>query len=143
MESLYQLLYVCLYLYLGCFTHIVYSILFFYQKRLRFIKTVLFFFLIACLWIYLSNAYDITFRYIYLLVYLLGLALSYKLLEAYLQKLNTLYLQFLTIVKYKVYYILKLLLIPPLYYYIRCRIYTKHYYRKHPWLKPLSSKRLF
>lgn len=143
MESLYQLLYVCLYLYLGCFTHITYSILLFYQKRFRFIKTVIFFFLIACLWIFLSNTYDIAFRYIYLPVYLLGLAFSYKLLEAYLQRLNALYLKYLTIAKYKAYYILKLLFIPPIYYYIRCRIYTKRYYRKHPWLKPLDSKRLF
>lgn len=143
MESLYQLLYLCLYLYLGIFTHLVYSILFFYQKRLIFIKTILFFFFIAYLWIRITNTYDIVFNYLYPISYILGFILSENLFKENLKKLNTKYLQFLNSAKWLLFYYLRRIAVPPIYDYIRCRIYTKYYFHKHPWLKPLGIKRLF
>ncbi len=143
MESLYQLLYLCLYLYLGVFTHIAYNIIFFYQKRFVFIKTLVFFFFIAYLWILLTNNYNINFNPMYLFTYILGYVLSNFLFDEYIKKLNTIYLQFLNQAKWKLIYYLKLIAVPPIYYHIRCQIYTKIYFHKHPWLKPLSIKRLF
>jgi len=143
MESLYQLLHLLLYTYLGFFTHIAYSIIFFYQKRLITIKAILFFFGIAYLWIDISNSFSIKFNFIYFITFTIGYLLSFKLFDQYLKDLNKLYKKYLKLFIYKLIYYIKIIAIPPLFYHIKCYIYTKIYYHKHPWLKPLSIKRLF
>lgn len=143
MESLYQLLYLILYTYLGFFTHIAYSIIFFYQKRLITIKAILFFFGIAYLWIDISNSFSIEFNFIYFIVYSLGYLLSFKLFDNYLNYLNKIYKKYLKTILGRLFYYVKLIAIPPIFYHLKCYIYTKIYYNKHPWLKPLSIKRLF
>lgn len=143
MESLYQLLYLFLYTYLGFFTHIAYSIIFFYQKRLITIKAILFFFGIAYLWIDISNSFSIKFNFIYFIVYSLGYLLSFKLFDNYLNNLNMIYKKYIKTILGRLFYYLKLIAIPPVFYHLKCYIYTKIYYHKHPWLKPLSIRRLF
>jgi|GEM_PF-1777099 len=143
MESLHQLLHLLLYTYLGFFTHIAYNIIFYYQKRFITIKAIIFFLGIAYLWIDISNDFNIEFNYIFFIFYLLGFLLSHKLFEEYLNSLNIVYKRYLKLIIKRTLYYLKLIAIPPIYYHIKCFIYTKAYYHKHPWLKPLSIKRLF
>ena len=46
MKSLYELIYLLLYFYLGMFTFISYTLLFYHQKRFLFIKNIIYFILI-------------------------------------------------------------------------------------------------
>ncbi len=143
MESLKQLIYLSLYLYFGIFTHLTYTTIFYYQKRFRLLKTLGYFFGIAVLWIHISNRYSIPFYPIYPFLYVFGYYLSFRFFQTYLIKIHTQYLKFFHKAKWKLLYWLKLLCIPPFIYTIRCFIYQKLYYHKHPWLKPLTLKRLF
>lgn len=143
MESLKQLLYLCLYFYLGFITYICYSIIFYYQKKFIFIKIVIYFLLIAYIWIHISNKYLIDFNYFFVISYIIGFLISECLFEKYLNKLNKKYIKVLVILKDLGIYLFKIAMIPPVYNKIKCYIFKKIYYHKYPWLKPLDLKRLF
>lgn len=143
MNSINQLIHIFIFLYLGFFTHIAYSILMFYQKRFRLIKAVTLFILISIIIIKTTYKHSILLNPILLTIYVIGITLSFNLFERYLIKLNTKYKLFLVFTEYWLKYLFKLISIPPIYYYVKCKFYTLNYYRKHKWLKPRGIKRLF
>lgn len=143
MESLKQLLYLLLYFYLGFIAYICYNIIFYYQKRFLIIKAIVFFIIIACIWIHLSNKYEIDFNYFFIISFVLGLFLSQKIFEKYLNKLNEKYIKALVVLKDRCIYLIKIAITPTIYYKFKCYIFKKIYYHKYPWLKPLDLRRLF
>lgn len=143
MESLLQLLYLLLYMYLGVFTQILYDILMGYQKKFLTIKALLIFIFVGYLWIAITNMYEISFRFIYFFFYILGYILSHYIFHSYIYDLLILYKPYLFRMKDFSLYLLHLILAPPIFQYIKCKLYTKRYYHKHPWLKPIGIKRLF
>ncbi len=143
MDSLLQLFYISLYLYLGFFTHIAYTIVFFYQKRFIFLKILFFFSFIAYIWIKITNKYNVSFHFILGIIYGIGIILSYLLFEKKLNKLNSKYIIYLHKMKDRIWYLIKIGITPSFFYTIHCYIYKKIYYRKHPWLKPIGIKKLF
>lgn len=143
MQSLQQLLYLALYFYLGSFTHITYDTIFFYQKKLLLIKHIIFFSFIAFLWISIANKFSIQMIYIYYIIFIVGYTISYKIFHSYITETNTIYKAYIDKFKIFLFYYIKLLLMPPLYNYIKCKIYMKSYYHKYPYLKPIGIKRLF
>lgn len=143
MISINQLLHIIIFLYLGFFTHIAYSTLMFYQKRIRLLKAIVIFILISIIIIKITYKYSISINPILSIIYVVGIILSFNLFENYLYILNTKYYSYLTIFISKLKYTVKLISIPPIYYYVKCKFYTLNYYRKHKWLKPIGIKRLF
>ena len=143
MNSINQLIHIFIFLYLGFFTHIAYSILMFYQKRFKLIKAITLFIFISLIIVKAIYKHSITLNPILLTIYILGIILSFNLFEKYLTSLNTKYKLFLVLAIYWIKYIIKLISIPPIYYYVKCKFYTLNYYHKHKWLKPIGIKRLF
>lgn len=131
MKSLYELLYLLLYLYLGSVTYILFSLIFYHQKKLIIIKTIIFFIAIGILWIYLSNKYFITFNYFYFLSYIIGIIIAKYLFNNTLLKLNKEINKLLI----ELNYLIKLLIIPPIIYKIKCYFYNKLILKKYPYLK--------
>lgn len=143
MNSLNQLFHILILLYLGFFTHIVYSVIMFYQKKLKLVKAAILFVFISILIIKVIHKYNIEMNILLSIIYVIGIILSFNLFEKYLIKINTKYKLILTLSLYWVKYIIKLISIPPIYYHVKCKFYTLNYYRKHKWLKPIGIKRLF
>lgn len=143
MESLLQLLYLLLYMYLGVFTQILYDILMGYQKKFLTIKALLIFIFVGYLWIAITNMYEISFRFIYFFFYVIGYIISHYIFHSYICDLLTLYKPYLLRFKDFILYLMHLILVPPILQYIKCKLYTMLYYHKHPWLKPIGIKRLF
>ena len=138
MKSLYELIHLLLYFYLGMLTHISYTLIFYHQKRILFIKNIIYFILLSILWIHLSNKYNITFNYIYFIIYLIGYYLSYLLLNNNLNKINT----YLNKILIKSNYYIKLLITPPIINSLKCYIYKSKIINKYPYLKS-NNKNLF
>lgn len=143
MESMLQLLYLLLYMYLGLFSQILYDLLMLYQKKFLITKSLILFIWIGYLWIKISNLYEIPFHIIYLLFYTLGYILSFYIFHSYLVERLTLYKPYLLRIRDYILFGIHCILFPPILRYIKCRVYTTRYYHKHPWLKPIGIKRLF
>lgn len=143
MESFYNLLKIIFFVYLGSFTYITYQILFYYQKKFLFIKTLLFFFLISILLIKASNTYDIPIFHMYIFCYLLGIILAKKYLNTYLYKLNKELSSSLSIFKKPLTNFLKIILLPSFYPFLKNKYKNYIYYKKHPHLKPKTIYELF
>ncbi len=131
MKSLYELIYLLLYFYLGMFTFISYTLLFYHQKRFLFIKNIIYFILISILWIYLTNKYKINFNIIYFIIYLIGYIISFKLFNNKLNEIN----KSLNIIIINIAYIIKLIISPPLINTIKCHLYKYKLFKKYPYLK--------
>ncbi len=138
MKSLLELLYLLLFLYLGSVTYILFSLIFYHQKRFLIIKNIIFFLLIGILWIYLSNKYFINYNYFYFISFIIGTILSKYFFEESLIKFNKLISYFLIEFNYYI----KLLIIPPIIYKIKCYRYNRLILKKYPYLKK-RNKDLF
>ncbi len=138
MKSLLELLYLLLFLYLGSVTYILFSLIFYHQKRFLIIKNIIFFLLIGILWIYISNKYFISYNYFYFISFIIGTILSKYFFEESLIKFNKLISYFLIEFNYYI----KLLIIPPIIYKIKCYRYNRLILKKYPYLKK-RSKDLF
>lgn len=143
MESLQNLFKICIVLYLGFFSYILYQILFYHQKRLLFIKTIFFFFLLAGIIVHVSNRYDIPIFNVYILFYLLGLYLARLSLSKLLQKQNKKFNTVLLPLKKWAKRILKIISIPPFIYWIKEKRRLHKYYKRHPNEKPKTIYELF
>ncbi len=143
MESLQNLLKICIVLYLGFFSYILYQILFYHQKRFLFIKTIFFFFLLAILIIHVSNQFDIPIFHIYILFYLLGLYLARLSLSKLLRKQNQKLDVVLQPLKKGIIKILKIISIPPFIYWLKEKRRLRKYYKRHPNEKPKTIYELF
>lgn len=143
MESLQNLFKICIVLYLGFFSYILYQILFYHQKRFLFLKTIIYFFFLAGIIIFVSNRYDIPIFHIYILFYLLGLYLARKLLSKMLYKYNKAFDLILLPLKSILRFICKTIMIPPLVYWIKNKRKLHKYYKTHPNKKPKSIYELF
>ncbi len=143
MESLFNVLKVLLCIYLGVFTHLLYQLLFYHQKRFLFLKTLLFFGIIAVLMIHMANKFHILLFHMYLLFYGLGLYLSKRYLASSVLKKNKAFQAFLKPLEKKLFSILIKLSLPPFYSEIKAKIKTYRYYRKYPYLKPKTIYELF
>lgn len=138
MKSLLELLYLLLFLYLGSVTYILFSLIFYHQKRFLIIKNIIFFLLIGILWIYISNKYCINYNYFYFISFIIGTILSKYFFEESLIKFNKLISYFLIEFNYYI----KLLIIPPIIYKIKCYRYNRLILKKYPYLKK-RNKDLF
>ncbi len=143
MESFFTLLKILLILYLGCFTYLLYQILFYHQKRFLFIKTVCFFLGIAILMIKTMNRYHIILFYTYFIFYLLGIYLSRKFLKNNIMKINQEIKRNLIPVQKFCIKLLKIISIPPIVYYIKEQNQKRKYYKLHPNQKPKTPYELF
>lgn len=143
MNSINQLFHILIFLYLGFFTHITFSTIMFYQKKFKLLKAIFIFSIIAYIIIMVTYKYSITINSILLIIYILGITISFNLFEKWLIKINSKYKIILILLSYKLKYIIKLISIPPFYYYVKCKFYTLNYYHNHKWLKPIGIKRLF
>ncbi len=132
MESTKELLYLLLYAYLGCLTYIGYNLFFYHQKRLIIIKGLLYFLLIFFIWIKLDYKYQTGFNIFYMISYIIGIIIGNILFEIELNKFNQKIAKINSVLRYY----LILATIPPIYYYIRCKIHTYKFYKKYPRLKP-------
>lgn len=139
MESIKQLLHLILYCYLGGFTIIMYTLVFHHQKRFKIIKILIYFFIIALLWIKISYQYSIKFNILFIFSYVLGILLGWILFNKELSIFNNK----LEIILDKLNYYLKIIGIPPIYNKIKCKIHTIIQYKKHPHLKPKDEYSLF
>lgn len=143
MESLQNLLKICIVMYLGFFSYILYQLLFYHQKRFLFLKTILFFFLLACILIHTSNRYDIPIFHIYILFYFLGLYLAKVSLSRLLRKYNDEFSTLLTPIKKWTLKIVKIITIPPFLYWLKEKRRLHKYYKEHPNQRPKSIYELF
>lgn len=143
MESFYTLLKIGLILYLGCFTYLLYQLLFFHQKRFLFIKTILFFFGIAVCMIEAMNRYHIVLFYAYVIFYLIGIYLSKKFLKKSIMKYNHQFNTLLTPLKNYTILCLKIITIPPLIKFIKEKWRLHQEYKLHPNHRPKSIYELF
>ena len=138
MKSILELLNLLLFLYLGSVTYILFSLIFYHQKRFIIFKNIIFFILIGILCVYISNKYFISYNYFYFLSFIIGIILSKYFFEESLLKFNKIISCFL--VEFN--YIIKLLIIPPIIYKIKCHRYNKLILKKYPYLKK-RNKDLF
>ena len=143
MESFYNLLRIFLMLYLGCFTYCLYQLLFYHQKRFLFIKTLVFFFVIAVIIIQAANKYEVKLFQAFILFYLLGILLSKKYLFKITNKQNQEFKMVLNPLKKIAKTVLKIICIPPLIKRLKEKHSLRKYYRLHPNLKPKSIYELF
>ena len=143
MESFYNLLKIIICIYLGSFTYITYQILFYYQKRCLFIKTIIFFLIISLIIIKAANKYNISIFHIYLLFYIFGLFLAQKYLNKYLFILNKNLSKSMLPIKKILLKLIKIILLPSFYPIIREKINIYLLYRKFPYLKPKTIHELF
>lgn len=143
MESLQNLFKICIIIYLGFFSYILYQILFYHQKRFLFTKTIVYFSFLAGIIIYVSNHYDIPIFHIYILFYLLGLYLAKKILSKKLRKYNKTLDTVLIPLKKLLHIICKILFIPPMLSWINQKRKLRKYYKTHPNKKPKSIYELF
>lgn len=143
MESLQNLLKICIIIYLGFFSYILYQILFYHQKRFLFTKTIVYFSFLAGIIIYVSNRYDIPVFHIYVLFYLLGLYLAKKILSNKLRKYNKALDTVLIPLKKVLRIICKIIFIPPMITWINQKRKLRKYYKAHPNKKPKSIYELF
>ena len=143
MVSFYNLLRVILMLYLGCFTYALYQLLFYHQKRFLFIKTIIFFFIIAILIIKASNKYDVILFHVYIIFYLIGILLAKKYLAKIVKRNNQEFNIILTPLKKLMRIVLKIICIPPIIKKIKEKRMQYKYYKLHPHLKPKSIYELF
>ena len=139
MESFKQLIYLLIYFYLGLFTDILYVLLLYSQRRLKFIKILAFFSFILFLWINISYKYNITFNFLFLIMYILGIIANEIVFKDELIKAN----KVLVFILSKIGYFLKIIGIPPIYYKIKCMIHTNIQYKKYPYIKPKNEYYLF
>lgn len=143
MESFYNLLRIILMLYLGCFTYTLYQILFYYQKRFLFLKTISFFYVLAVIIIRAMNKYSLENLTIYLVFYFIGLLLTRKYLAKEILKRNRFFKQLLLPLKTFTIRLLKIITIPPLFKLLKKKLKLAIYYKKNPHLRPLSIYELF
>ena len=143
MESLRYLLYSILACYLGSFSYILYQILFYQQKRFIFIKIICYFSFIAYLIIKLKNKYSITPIFAYFIIYIAGMIIARKTFRTYLLNMSKEYTTHKITVLYKFYYLLILLITPPFFYLISCKIRQHKYYKKYPQDKKRTIYELF
>ena len=143
MESLYTLYKIIICIYFGIFTSINYQILFSFQKRLLFIKTILFFLIIAIFFINITNKYQINIFHTYIIFYILGILLSHKFLSKYISKLIKELKNNIVLLKPIIIKITKLLLLPSFYQHLKNIIKQYQFYRKNPHLKPKSIYELY
>ncbi len=143
MESIQNLIKIGIVLYLGFFSYILYQILFYHQKRLLFLKTILFFFFLASLLIHVSNQYNIPIFHVYILFYLFGIYLARKLFSKLIQKHNKELNTLLIPLKKGTIRVLKIISIPPFIYWIQEKRKLHKFYKEHPNKKPKSRYELF
>lgn len=143
MTSLYDLIKVLIVLYLGFFSYILYQILFYRQRRFLFLKTILFFFILAIIIIKVANHYSIPIFHIYILIYLLGLYIAKKLLAVSLKKYNKALDMLIAPLKKHLIKLFKIISIPPFVYFLKKKIGLYRYYKKHPNKRPKSIYELF
>lgn len=131
MKSLYELIHLLLYFYLGIFTYISYTIIFYHQKKFIFIKNIIYFILLSILWIHISNKYNIKFYLIYFIIYLLGYIISNKLFNNSIIKIN----KSLNNIIIEVNYLIKLIITPQIINKFKCILYKKRILKKYPYLR--------
>ena len=143
MTSFLNLLKLLILIYLGLITYIAYQIIFFRQKKLLFIKTIIFFFNCAILLIYISNKYHIYLFHVYLIFYFLGIIIGKKILSKRILLINKEVDPLISKLKIMIKKLLKIISIPPFFYYAKNKINLYFYYKKYPYLKPKSLYELF
>lgn len=143
MTSFYTLLKIILILYLGCFTYLLYQLLFYHQKRFLFIKTILFFYIMAICIIQAMNKYHILLFYTYFIFYLLGIYLAWKYLKPLIMKRNIEFNQILKPLKKQSLILLKIITIPPFTKNIKAKIKLHKEYQIYPNHRPKSIYELF
>ena len=142
MKSLYELFIIILYIYFGSFSYITFMIIFYFQKKMKIIKALLLFSFFAYLIIKANNKFNIPFSLFYIIFYLLGISLSLLFEDKIKNTLDIFDIHYQKI-KEKAIYILFLILYPPIFTKIKCFIYNKYYYFKHPYFKPKGILYLF
>lgn len=143
MESLYNLFRILIVIYLGFFTYICYQLIFFFQKKLLFIKTITYFFVLAIIIIKTINKYQITNTLQYLIFYFSGIILAKKFLKSIILENNKTIKYCLDRFKKPFITFIKRLIIPPLITRIIKQMKLKKYYKKYPHKKPPSIYELF
>lgn len=143
MQSLTYLLYIIISIYMGSFLYITYQILFFQQKRFIFIKMIIYFSFIANLIIKLKYKLKTELILPYAMFFLLGIYLGRKSFRNYLLMINKDIKNIIDNTLYKLVYLLKILLIPPISYFLYCKIKMFFYFQKNPHFKPKSIYELF
>ncbi len=88
MDSLIQLYYILANIYFGLCTYLVYDFLFYTQKKLLIIKSIIFYSLIAYLYIILSEKLLIEHNSILIGFYIIGYFLGRKLLKKNIMELS-------------------------------------------------------
>lgn len=143
MESFNYLLNIFLFIYLGSFFYITYQILFYFQNKYIFIKLIIYFSFIAYLIIRVKSKFNILLLYQYFLFFILGIFLGRKTFRNSLLSTNKKIKGILDSFWGRFTYLLKLLLIPPISFYIYCKIKTYLFYLEKPYLKPKNNYELF
>jgi hypothetical protein len=143
MQSLIYLLHIFLFIYLGSFIYITYQILFYFQNKFIFIKLILYFSFIAYLIIKVKYKYNILLIYQYIIFFVLGIYLGRKTFRTSLLSTNQKIKNALDSYWGKLIYLLKILFIPPISFYLFCKLKNYFYYLKNPHLKPKDIYDLF
>lgn len=143
MESLRYLFYSLLACYLGSFSYILYQILFYQQKKFIFIKIICYFLFIAFIIIRVKNKYGIALLFSYFIIYLTGMYLARKTFRRKLLALSKEYADVKHRLLYKIYYLIILLITPPLIYLLICKLKSHRHYKKYPQDKTRTRYELF
>jgi hypothetical protein len=143
MQSLTYLLYIIISIYMGSFLYITYQILFFQQKRFIFIKMIIYFSCIANLIIKLKYKFKTEIILSYIIFFILGVYLGRKSFRNYLLTINKEIKSIFDKTLYRLLYLLKILLIPPVSYFLYCKIKMFFYFQKNPHFKPKTIYELF
>lgn len=143
MESLFNLIRIIIYLYLGGFTYIAYQILFYRQKKFLLIKTIVFFFVLAIIIINTSNKYDVDFFRMYIIIFLFGILLFRKIFKKTIINDNSIFTFHLKPIKKLLIKYLKIITIPSFYPIIKSLIKKYKYYKLNPHHKPKTIYELY
>lgn len=143
MESLFNLVKLLLFFYLGIFTFITYQIIFYHQKRFQLLKTLVIFFIYAIIIIFIMNKYHLKPLKIFMFFYIFGIISANKFFKIKLLKLNQNITNNFKPIKKILRKILIIIWFPKLYYYLKNKIKLHKYYHKHPHKKPKSLYELY
>ena len=135
MDSLNNLFISLKSIYLGSFFYITYQMIFYHQKKFLLIKTLIYFTFITFLIIKIKSTYNFNFILYIGVFFILGVFMGRKIFKDSLIKYNKPIKNFNDYISLNLKYYFKLLLIPPITYFVYCKIKTFIFYKKNPRLK--------
>ena len=143
MVSLTYLLQIFLAIYFGSFLYISYQIIFYFQSKFILTKLILFFSFFAYLIIKLKTKYHIPLLFQLSFFFIIGIFLGRKTFKKTLLKNNKIIKNIYDKNFYKLIYLFKIAIIPPVSFSLFCLIKRYFYHLKYPHRKNKSEYELF